>query len=47
MMTDNYIIPSTPEQTKNLLVIRDVLDYISQHYQEPLRAEELTGDHTG
>lgn len=42
MMTDNYIIPSTPEQTKNLLVIRDVLDYISQHYQEPLRAEELT-----
>lgn len=42
MLVGNYIIPADTEQNKNLSSIKLVLDYISEHYREPLTASGLT-----
>ena len=44
MLAGNYIITSDhAEQNKSLSSIKNVLDYINSHYNEPLNAKELAG----
>lgn len=42
MLLGNYIIPADTEQNRNLASIKIVLDYISEHFCEPLTVKELT-----
>ncbi len=41
MLVGNYIIPADTEQNKNLLSIKQVLDYMERHYQETISAKSL------
>lgn len=43
MLTEHYIIPVSTEQNKSLAAVKEVLDYISLHYQENLAVSELSG----
>lgn len=43
MLTEHYIIPVSTEQNKSLAAVKEVLDYISLHYQENLTVSELSG----
>lgn len=42
LLMGNYLIPADTQQHKNIAVMKQVFDYIRNHYSEPLTVSELT-----
>ena len=42
LLAGNYLIPADNQQPKNITVMKQVFDYIREHYSEPLTVGELT-----
>ncbi len=43
LLAGNYLIPADTQQHKNVAVMKQVFDYIREHYAEPLTVGDLTG----